>query len=138
MTDYISPYRDDAAKFSDMVGKTFTDVRQCREVGDSDCIVFEVSPTERYAMFYEQDCCASCDIEDIAGDLSDLIGSPVVRAEENGSEEVEPPQIDKEYPDDSFTWTFYRIQTAKGLVVIRWYGSSNGYYSESATFARLK
>lgn len=33
--------------------------------------------------------------------------------------------------------TFYRIATAKGQVVIRFYGSSNGYYSESVSFAQL-
>jgi len=40
----------------------------------------------------------------------------------------------KEFQDDSFTWTFYNFQTAKGHVTIRWYGESNGYYSESVEF----
>jgi len=75
-------------------------------------------------------------VEDICGDLSDLVGSPIVSAEESTSENVNPEGIKPpEYPrDDSFTWTFYRIATAKGLVVIRWYGDSNGYYSESVDF----
>ncbi len=134
---------DDLCEFSTMVGKTFTDVRKVDEgIGDSDAILFTVSDSEQYAMFYDQDCCASCSIEDIAGDLSDLIASPVVRAEQNSSEEPDLPvkktvDEDYEYEDESFTWTFYRIQTAKGLVVIRWYGSSNGYYSESASFGKV-
>ena len=125
-----------AVRFSDLVGKTFSKVERVAEgYGDSDAIVFTVDDKEGYAMVYFADCCASCSIEDIAGDLQDLVGSPIVRAEENSNDE---PTLDKmdDY-DESFTWTFYRIQTAKGLVVIRWYGTSNGYYSESASFVKL-
>lgn len=122
-------------KFEDMIGKVFTEVRQ----DGNDAIYFKVSDSEEYVMLYHQDCCASCVIEDVVGDLQDLVGSPIVRAEENGSEEVEPEQPkDQHYVDDSFTWTFYRIGTIKGTVVIRWYGSSNGYYSESASFERVQ
>lgn len=63
-------------KFEDMVGKTFTDVRKLTDaIADSDAILFTVSPSEQYAMVYHADCCASCYIEDICGDLNDLVGS---------------------------------------------------------------
>lgn len=130
----------DHVKFDSIVGKTFVKVEKVDSgIGDSDAILFTVSDGEKYAMYYDQDCCASCSIEDIAGDLNDLIGSPIVRAEVNSNEEPDlPAQGEGDYKDESFTWTFYRIQTAKGLVVIRWYGSSNGYYSESADFGRVR
>lgn len=126
---------NDRVTFESMAGKTFSKVEHVDSgIGDSDAIVFEVSDSERYAMFYRQDCCASCSVEDICGDLSDLVGSPIVRAEENSNEEVEPEPTPHA---ESETWTFYRIGTTKGTVVIRWYGSSNGYYSETPCFEKI-
>jgi hypothetical protein len=122
-----------------MIGKKFRKVyRKDQGIGDSDALVFEVDDREAYAMFYERDCCASCSIEDICGDLSDLENAKIVRAEQNGNREKEPSPTPREYQDESFTWTFYRIGTRKGTVVIRWYGSSNGYYSETPCFERIQ
>ena len=83
-----------------------------------------------YVRFYhDQDCCESVYIEDICGDLNDLVGSPLLEAEEVTSYEAEP----KYEGEESYTWTFYRFRTRKGSVTVRWYGSSNGYYSESVS-----
>lgn len=113
----------------DLIGKTLV---SCKQDGTSS-IVFEASTGERWEMFHDQDCCESVGIEDVIGDLSDLVGSPIVMAEISTNSDT--PKIGE--IADSFTWTFYKLATAKGYVTIRWYGSSNGYYSELVSFLRI-
>src|ERR1017187_3926763 len=111
-------------EISELVGKTLT--HASGSVGDH-VIRFEANDGSVYQMFHAQECCEGVSVEDICGDLQDLVGIPIISAEESKSC-TNPEGVNPAYQDDSFTWTFYRIATAKGLVVIRWYGSSNGYY----------
>ena len=118
---------ESSAKIEDMVGKVFT--RVTGGVGDGE-LVFETE-TERFVFFHNQDCCESVDINDIVGDLEDLVGEPLLMAEEvSGYVGPEP-----EYAD-SYTYTFYKFATRKGYVDVRWLGESNGYYSESVSLGR--
>lgn len=117
--------------FSVLKGKTIADVR----VNESnDEIRFETSDGERYLMYHDQSCCENVYIESIVGDIKSLIGQEVLLAEEVSSDGFGPMN---EY-EDSYTWTFYKIATIKGHIDIRWYGSSNGYYSESVTFGLME
>lgn len=117
-------------QFSDLLGKTITNIEK---KGD-DYLFFVLDSGEEYVMFHSQDCCEGVSIDDINGDLNDLLNSPITMAEEVTSN-VNPEGITKEY-QDSFTWTFYKLATIKGHVTIRWYGESNGYYSESVSFEK--
>ena len=108
---------------NEFIGKTFNSIT----VEDSKELIKFITDKEVYNMLHDQDCCETVQLDEIHGDLSDLIGSPIITAEERTNSEDN--QKDKD--DDSFTWTFYELATIKGSVTIRWYGTSNGYYSES-------
>lgn len=118
---------------SELIGKTLRDIRIN---GSEDEIVFECEDGTKYKMLHFQSCCESVTIEDINGDLDDLIGSSILKAEEVTNSDGNPEGVTKEY-QDSFTWTFYHLATVKGYVTIRWYGESNGYYSEYVDFIKL-
>jgi len=97
--------------------------------GDREFIKFETLDGSEFKMYHRQDCCESVTLEEVIGDIQDLIGSPILEAEESGETGEE------DY--GSYTWTFYKLGTIKGHVNLRWFGSSNGYYSESVDFEKV-
>lgn len=111
--------------FAVLKGKIITNIeRSAKE------IFFTTACGRGYKMYHDQDCCESVYIESIVGDLKDLLGSEILLAEESikdasGGE------------DESATYTFYKLATAKGYVDIRWLGESNGYYSERVDFMQI-
>ena len=107
-----------------MLGKTFVQVTGA--VGNFD-LLFETANGERFMFSHQQDCCERVDINDIVGDLQDLVGEPLLMAEEV---EGQTPVDFNERDHESVTWTFYKFATRKGYVDVRWLGESNGYYGE--------
>lgn len=105
--------------------------------GDGE-LFFTLTTGEKYKLYHEQDCCETVTIEDIEGDLSDLVGVPILMAEVATNIEENPPGVPVPEYQDSYTWTFYRLATIKGYVTIRWYGESNGYYSEGVDWALVE
>ena len=120
------------AELKDLIGETLTKVEQ---VGDRK-IVFITSEGKRYELYHKPECCEVVAIESIGGDLADLVGEPILIAEEatNRNENQEGVTKEHQYQDSDLTWTFYKFATRKGYVDIRWYGVSNGYYSTSVDF----
>ena len=118
-----------------LLGKTVTAITG--KVGDDE-IIFTCDNGEQFKLYHSQDCCESVYVEDVIGDMEDLIGSPLLMAEEiSYCNESPDGTTTPEYQNDSFNWTFYKFATIKGYVTIRWYGESNGYYSESVDFCKL-
>lgn len=111
-----------------LLGKTLTEVIVSE---DNDRITFKTADGESYTMLHYQDCCEHVQVEEVIGDLADLIGSPLVEADEVSSEGAPAPEH-----AESYSWTFYKFGTAKGFVTIRWLGESNGYYSEHVDFCK--
>ena len=119
--------------FEDLLGKTLVSVTGA--VGEDE-MVFTTDDGKVFKLYHSQDCCEHVSIDTIVGDLADLVGNPILLAEEVTSRENPEGYVKSDY-QDSFTWTFYKLATIKGYVDIRWYGESNGYYSEGVDFEEV-
>lgn len=116
----------DVTTFAEMIGTIIANISGA-EPG-SDRMTFHAEDGREFSFFHDQSCCEHVRIVDVIGDVSDLIGLPIVEAEEVSS--ADAPEIDSE----SYTWTFYRFSTANGTVTVRWLGESNGYYGEDVSY----
>jgi len=117
-------------ELSELIGLTLVSVE--KQDNDGDELVFKTDD-RTFKLYHDQDCCESVYIEDICGELSDLVGDPLWLVEESSN--VPPDSALGSH--ESVTWTFYRFATVKGFVTVRWCGSSNGYYSESVYFTEV-
>lgn len=107
-----------------IIGKTPVKI-DVDKVPDEICMLFSDGTSCKW--FHYQDCCESVVIDDISGDFNDLIGHPLLVADERVSSGDESKW-------GTSTWTFYTFRNIGGSVDVKWHGSSNGYYSESVDF----
>lgn len=122
----MSRYSWDELSIDKFNGRTFTTIEGL--VKRSEEVVFTSDDGEVYYMYHDQDCCEDVELEDVCGEVSDLLNTPITNAWENTNSDG------TEY--GSYTYTFYVLGTKNGSVTIRWCGSSNGYYSESVSIKR--
>lgn len=100
---------------------------------DSEKVYFYCKDGFVVCMYHEQECCEDVFLESADGiDNKVDIYTDCDWCELEEVSDVDQPQLDKY--DESFTWTFYKVKTNKGYDTIRWYGTSNGCYSERVDF----
>lgn len=108
-----------------------------KENEDGDELHLETE-NEIVVMLHDQDCCEEVYIEDICGEIGNLKDSPIIVAEKRTLSHEDDDKWDRVNDwDKSYTWTFYELATIKGAVTIRWYGASNGYYSERVSIIKV-
>lgn len=117
-------------EMADLIGLTLVSAER-HTFPEGDGLLLITDTGEQFGLYHSPDCCESVDLEDITGDLDDIVGSPILSADESTNSDIPPRKTD--YEPDSYTWSFYRINTIKGGITVRFYGESNGYYSETAT-----
>lgn len=123
--------------FEILLGKTLKDINGMSV--SSDEIIFTTDTGEVFRLYHSQNCCETVVIEDVVGEVVDLLNSPLTMAEEvSNYEGPNPFELDNFYHRDSYTWTYYKLGTIKGTVSLRWLGTSNGWYSESVSFERVR
>lgn len=121
--------------FSTLEGKTLVSTQLWSNYGhDGVFLTFETACGAKYSLFHKQMCCESVMLEDVVGDLDDLVGTPIVSAEE--SSENHQRTCEEGYLRSVQRYTFYHLRTHKGDVTLRFNGESNGYYSVAVSFGQ--
>jgi hypothetical protein len=94
----------------------------------NDKVIFIFANGCFFTIAHEQEVTEDVTLVDMNGDLDDFIFYPLLLCETRTSN-VPEEQLTR---DSSETWTFHTLRCLGGSLDLRWFGSSNGYYSETA------
>lgn len=133
--------------FEELKDRVLTSIEVHNEPDEPDPrIIFRTDTGYEFKMYHKSKCCEDVYIESIVGDVANLLNHHILIAELVTSDTAPPIKAPQpEYWDaeeegewdgtpESYTWSFYKLATIKGYVDIRWFGKSNGYYSETVQF----
>lgn len=112
-------------EFKDLAGQSITKV----EIED-EAIVLHLKGGGKCSLYHMEDCCELVHVDHVIGDWSKIIGRVITDAKEEHIGNDTPPNFPGIDHLDSYTWSNYEIRAPNANVIIRWYGSSNGYYCE--------
>ena len=102
-------------------GKTIVEVVGLKKQEES--VVLRLDDKSELEFYHEYSCCENFWLEDFEFSGKSVIGAKILDVVL-----VSEKQDVTEW--GTMTWTFYKIQTDKGELFMRWCGESNGYYSE--------
>ena len=102
-------------------GKTIVEVVGLKKQEES--VVLRLDDKSELEFYHEYSCCENFWLEDFEFSGKSVIGAKIL--------DVVLVSEKRDVTEwGSMTWTFYKIQTDKGELFMRWCGESNGYYSE--------
>lgn len=110
--------------FKRLRGKFIIDVRGMYKGSNHVSVLFDDGSAIKF--YHSQNCCETVELDDVWGDPEDLKNSELYEIEL-----VTSKDRPRDKYDSSYTWSFYKFKTSRGYVDLRWYGASNGYYSET-------
>lgn len=114
-----------------LLGKTLIEIK--KDPFDKK-LIFITSCGFIFHMYHDQECCEEVNLEEVIGELEDLIGVPILIAERRESN-TDPKILP--YAWNTQKWTFYELATINGRATLKWYGTSNGNHSESVEFYQV-
>ena len=94
---------------------------------ESEEVIFKCRDGHDIKIYHIQDCCENVYLE--SADSIDNKDDIYTNCEWCELEIVQGETGSDEW-GESYTWTFCKLKTNKGYDTMRWYGTSNGYYSE--------
>lgn len=116
-----------------LIGLTLASIKR-GDANNPDRLELVTKEGRSFLFYHSQDCCESVAINRIKGSLRKLIGHKIITAKEVVSSDDPPFYRKSSYIAESQTWTILTLATKNHEVEILWYGTSNGYYSESVSF----
>lgn len=119
----MSYWHGNDINIEDLIGKTFVKV-------DDDGTFY--TDTHKYEMYHSQFCCESVYLDSVDGNISDITHEVIINAFETGE-----GGDDDSHSYECVDYTNFHIVTAKGEVVFRWIGSSNGHYSTNVDISEI-
>ena len=115
----------------ELEGQTITKIEKRKD----DELYISTKEGNHYKMYHEQDCCESVRLYEMVGEIENILNSPITLAEEDSSE---PKDWKVGEWSESYSFSTYYLETVKGRLEIYFLGESNGYYSESMNFYKVK